>query len=39
MILVPVKNLAAAKQRLSPVLTPKERLELAQAMCEDVLRR
>jgi 2-phospho-L-lactate guanylyltransferase len=37
MILVPVKNLADAKQRLSPVLTPPERLELAQAMCEDVL--
>jgi 2-phospho-L-lactate guanylyltransferase len=38
MILVPVKNLANAKQRLSAVLTPEERLALAQAMCEDVLR-
>jgi len=38
MILVPVKNLARAKQRLSPVLTPEERLALAYAMCEDVLR-
>jgi 2-phospho-L-lactate/phosphoenolpyruvate guanylyltransferase len=37
MILVPVKNLADAKQRLSPVLSPQERLALAQAMCEDVL--
>jgi 2-phospho-L-lactate guanylyltransferase len=38
MILVPVKNLANAKQRLSTVLTPEERLALAHAMCEDVLR-
>jgi 2-phospho-L-lactate guanylyltransferase len=38
MILVPVKNLAGAKQRLSPILTPEERFTLAQAMCEDVLR-
>jgi 2-phospho-L-lactate guanylyltransferase len=38
MILVPVKNLADAKQRLSPVLSPQERLALAQAMCEDVLQ-
>jgi 2-phospho-L-lactate guanylyltransferase len=38
MILVPVKNLADAKQRLSPILAPEERFELAQAMCEDVLR-
>lgn len=37
MILVPVKNLAEAKQRLSPILSPEERLDLAQAMCEDVL--
>jgi 2-phospho-L-lactate guanylyltransferase len=37
MILVPVKNLAEAKQRLSSVLSPEERLALAQAMCEDVL--
>ena len=38
MILVPVKNLKDAKQRLSSVLTPEERLALAQAMCEDVLQ-
>ncbi len=37
MILVPVKNLSHAKQRLSLVLSPDERLALAQAMCEDVL--
>jgi len=37
MILVPVKNLAHAKQRLSPVLSPEARQELAQAMCADVL--
>ncbi|MFZ3265530.1 MAG: 2-phospho-L-lactate guanylyltransferase [Terriglobales bacterium] len=38
MILVPIKNLAGAKQRLSPILSPEERLALAQAMCEDVLQ-
>ena len=38
MILVPIKNLADAKQRLSPVLNPEERFALAQAMCQDVLR-
>ena len=37
MILVPIKNLAAAKQRLSSILSPEERVALAQAMCEDVL--
>lgn len=37
MILVPVKNLASAKRRLSSVLSPEERGELARAMCEDVL--
>ncbi len=37
MILVPVKNLEDAKQRLSPVLNAAERRELAQAMLEDVL--
>ena len=36
MILVPVKNLVDAKRRLSPILSPEERL--AQAMCEDVLQ-
>ncbi len=38
MILVPIKNLSSAKQRLSPVLNPEERFALAQAMCEDVLQ-
>src|ERR1035438_583411 len=38
MILVPIKNLADAKQRLSSVLSPEERLALTQAMCEDVLQ-
>ena len=38
MILVPVKNLADAKQRLSSVLSPEERFALARAMCEDVLQ-
>jgi 2-phospho-L-lactate guanylyltransferase len=37
-ILVPVKNLAAAKQRLSSILSPEERFALAQALCEDVLQ-
>jgi len=37
MILIPVKNLTAAKQRLSAILAPEERVALAQAMCEDVL--
>jgi 2-phospho-L-lactate guanylyltransferase (CobY/MobA/RfbA family) len=37
MILVPVKNLANAKQRLSSVLGPEARQELARAMCADVL--
>jgi 2-phospho-L-lactate guanylyltransferase len=37
MILIPVKNLSDAKQRLSPVLSPDQRLALARAMCEDVL--
>jgi 2-phospho-L-lactate guanylyltransferase len=37
MILVPVKNLAQAKQRLSSALAPQARQELAQAMCADVL--
>lgn len=38
MILVPVKILADAKQRLSNILSPEERMALAQAMCEDVLQ-
>jgi 2-phospho-L-lactate guanylyltransferase len=35
---VPVKDLGHAKQRLSAVLTPAERAELARAMLRDVLR-
>ena len=37
MILVPVKNLSAAKQRLAAVLDQPSRTALAQAMLEDVL--
>ena len=37
MILVPVKNLSAAKQRLAPVLDQPSRTVLAQAMLHDVL--
>ena len=37
MILVPIKNLRNAKQRLSPVLGSTARFELANAMAEDVL--
>jgi 2-phospho-L-lactate/phosphoenolpyruvate guanylyltransferase len=36
MILVPVKDLRNAKQRLSPALTQEERTSLARAMVEDV---
>ena len=36
MILVPVKNLSEAKQRLAPVLDQAARTELAQAMLQDV---
>jgi len=38
MILVPVKNLVDAKQRLSSILSAEERFALARAMCEDVLQ-
>jgi 2-phospho-L-lactate/phosphoenolpyruvate guanylyltransferase len=38
MILVPIKNLTNAKQRLSSILSPEQRFALAQAMCEDVLQ-
>jgi 2-phospho-L-lactate guanylyltransferase len=38
MILVPIKKLAGAKQRLSSILSPEERFALARAMCEDVLQ-
>ena len=37
MILVPIKNLHNAKQRLSPVLNAEERRSLAEAMVHDVL--
>ena len=37
MILIPVKNLSLAKQRLAPVLDQPARTKLAQAMLEDVL--
>jgi len=37
MVLVPVKNLANAKQRLSSVLSSEGRLLLARSMCADVL--
>ena len=37
MILLPVKNLANAKQRLAPVLEQQARTELAQAMLADVV--
>jgi 2-phospho-L-lactate guanylyltransferase len=36
-VAVPVKDLANAKQRLIPVLTPVERMELARTMLDDVL--
>lgn len=36
MILVPIKDLRNAKQRLSPSLTPEERISLAHALVEDV---
>lgn len=38
MILIPVKNLSDAKQRLSSALSPEGRFALAQAMCADVLQ-
>jgi len=37
MILIPVKDLATAKQRLAPVLEQRTRTELAQTMLRDVL--
>lgn len=37
MILIPIKNLAHAKQRLSPALSAEERHQLARAMMDDVL--
>ncbi len=38
-IVIPIKNLADAKQRLSDVLTPSQRSELVMGMLEDVLGR
>ena len=38
MILVPVKNLSNAKQRLAGLLDAAQRTQLAHAMLEDVLR-
>ena len=37
MILVPVKNLSSAKQRLAAILDQPSRTELAEAMLHDVL--
>jgi 2-phospho-L-lactate guanylyltransferase len=37
-ILLPIKDLGNAKQRLAGVLTPKERFELAQTMLTDTVR-
>jgi 2-phospho-L-lactate guanylyltransferase len=37
-ILLPIKDLSNAKQRLAGVLSPKERFELAQAMLSDTTR-
>lgn len=37
MILIPVKNLASAKQRLAPILPQHVRTELAQTMLQDVV--
>jgi len=37
-LLLPVKNLRNAKQRLASVLTPEERFRLAQAMLADTIR-
>ena len=36
MILIPIKDLRGAKQRLSPILSSEERTRLARAMAEDV---
>ena len=37
-LLLPIKDLRNAKQRLASILTPKERFALAQAMLADTLR-
>lgn len=36
-IIIPIKSLALAKQRLAPILTPSERVGLVLAMLEDLL--
>jgi 2-phospho-L-lactate/phosphoenolpyruvate guanylyltransferase len=36
-IVIPIKNLAFAKTRLSPILTPTERADFAAAMLQDVI--
>jgi 2-phospho-L-lactate guanylyltransferase len=37
-LLLPIKDLRQAKQRLAPLLNPEERFELAQAMLADTIR-
>src|SRR4029077_13228299 len=37
-LLLPIKDLRQAKQRLAPLLTPDERFQLAQAMLADTIR-
>src|SRR5580692_250146 len=37
-LLIPIKDLRNAKQRLAGVLTPEERFGLAQAMLDDTIR-
>ncbi len=37
-VLLPIKDLRNAKQRLASVLTPEERFGLAQAMLADTIR-
>lgn len=37
-LLLPIKDLRQAKQRLTPLLNPEERFELAQAMLADTIR-
>ena len=37
-LLLPIKDLRQAKQRLAPLLTPEERFQLAQAMLADTIR-
>src|ERR1700738_2888777 len=37
-LLLPIKDLRQAKQRLAPLLTPEDRFGLAQAMLADMIR-